>query len=278
MNWVGPRFFATLGIPLLAGRELAESDGPASPKVALINETMARKYFAGRNPVGVRFAFGSGNGVKPDIEIVGVVKDSKHTTVKEVVPEFVYIPYAQKPALGDATFYLRSSMPPGALASAVRDLVRRSDASLPVFGVKTLVEQRDESLSSERLLTTLSICFGLLAALLASIGLYGVMAYTVARRTPEIGLRMALGASLRSVRGLVLREAMIMTAVGLGIGLPAAVAAGRLARSLLFGVAPGDPLLLLGAGALLVGIMLLAAWLPARRAARIDPLVALRSE
>lgn len=277
-NWVGPGYFATLGIPLLAGRELAESDTSRSPKVAVINQTMARKYFAARDPIGMRFAFGAGADVKPDIEIVGVVRDSKHTTVRQDERAFVCMPYAQDPGLGEATFYLRSTLPAAALAPAVREVVRRIDPNLPVFGVKTLARQLDESLYGERLLMALSICFGILAAVLASIGLYGMMAYTVARRTSEIGIRMALGASARHVRGLVLREAMTMAAVGLSIGLPAAFAAGRLARSLLFGVGPGDPLLLAVAGLLLIGVMLLAAYVPARRATRIDPMAALRIE
>ncbi len=277
-NWVGPGYFATLGIPLLAGREFAETDSSQSPKVAVINQTMARKYFAGRDPIGMRFAFGAGDDVKPDIEIVGVVRNSKHTTVRQKERPFVCMPYAQNPGLGEAAFYLQSTLPADTLAPAVREVVRRIDANLPVFGVKTLALQLDQSLYGERLLMALSICFGLLAAILASIGLYGMMAYTVARRTSEIGIRMALGASARHVRGLVLREAMMMAAAGLLMGLPAALAAGRLARSLLFGVGPGEPLLLAVAGLLLIGVMLLAAYLPARRATRIDPMAALRSE
>src|SRR2546425_7896670 len=255
-NWVGPRYFSTLGIPLISGREIAESDAAAGLKVALINATMARKYFAGRNPLGMHFAFGSGSGVRLDIEIIGVVKDSKHSSVRQEDQPFVYLPYSQNPRLGEATFYLRSTEPPEALTAAAREAVRRRDAGLPVYGVKTLVRRRDESLSSERMLMDLSICFGLLAALLASIGLYGVMAYTVARRTPEIGIRIALGAGLGSVRGLVLREAMTLAAFGLSIGIPAALAAGRLARSLLFGVEPADPRLLAAAALLLIGVML----------------------
>src|SRR5213594_3099163 len=277
-NCVGPRYFATLGIPLLAGREITGSDSATSARVALINATMTRKYFAGRDPVGLHFAFGAGSNVKPDIEIVGVVMDSKHTTVREPQTAYVYLPYSQSKNIGEATFYLRSAQPPASLASAVREVVRRHDAALPVYGVKTLARQRDESLYAEQLLMSLSVCFGLLAALLASIGLYGVLAYTVSRRTPEFGIRMALGATARNVRGLVLREAMAMAAVGLVIGVPAALAAGRLARSLLFGVQAGDPLLLVAAGLLLIGVMLLAAYVPARRATRVDPVVALRSE
>jgi len=277
-NWVGPGYFATLGIPLLAGREFTESDTSLSPKVAVINQTMARKYFAGRDPIGMHFAFGAGNGVKPDIEIVGVVRDSKHSTVRQEQRAFVCMPYAQKQGLGEATFYLRSTLVPGVLAPAVREAVRRADANLPIFSLKSVAMQRDESLFGERLLMMLSLCFGILAAALASIGLYGVMAYTVARRTSEIGLRMALGATARHVRTLVLREAMTLAAIGLGIGLPAAFVAGRLARSLLFGVEPGNPQLAALAGLLLIGVMLLAAYLPARRATRIDPMIALRSE
>jgi putative ABC transport system permease protein len=275
-NWIGPRYFATLGVPLLAGREIAESDATTSPRVALINATMARMYFEGRDPVGRHISVGTGG--PPDTEIVGVVKDSTHATVRDAPEPQVYLPYTQSKDLGEATFYVRSSLPLSALAPAVREVVRRRDATIPIFGVKTLIQQRDESLYDDRLVTTLSICFGILAALLASIGLYGVMAYTVARRTPEIGIRMALGASLRNVRGLVLREAMAMAAIGLSIGAPAALVAGRLAGSLLFGVRAGDPRLPAAAALLLIGVMLLAAYVPARRAARIDPAIALRSE
>jgi predicted permease len=277
-NWVGPDYFATLGIPVIAGREISESDAATGPRVALINATMARRYFAKRSPIGMRFCFGAGNAARPDIEIVGVVKDSKHTNVREEARPYVYLPYTQSASIGQATFYLRSARPPEALTAAIREVVHRRDADLPVFGVKTLQRQRDESLYGERLLMALSVCFGFLAALLAAIGLYGVMAYTVSRRTSEIGIRMALGASLRSIRGLVLREAVVMAAAGLAIGLPAALASGRLARSLLFGVQAGDPRLLAATGLLLIGVMLLAAYVPARRATRVDPLVALRHE
>jgi putative ABC transport system permease protein len=277
-NWIGPRYFATLGVPLLAGREIAESDAAAGPKVALINETMARRYFAGRNPIGLHFCFGSGNKLHPDIAIVGIVKDSKAITLKHEDLPFAYIPYAQNPAIGEATFYLRSTQRPDSLAGAVRELVRQADATLPIYGVKTLNEQRDELLYGERLLTTLSLAFALLAALLASIGLYGMMAYTVARRTPEFGIRMALGASLGNVRALVLREALALTAVALLIGLPCAFAAGHLARSLLFGVTPADPLTFLLTALALPAAAALASFVPARRATRVDPMIALRCE
>jgi predicted permease len=277
-NSVGPRYFETMGVPLLLGREFRESDAAASPRVAVINETFQRRYFAGRDAIGRHVAFGSGSGVTLDIEIVGVAKNSRNVSVRQEEGPSIYIPYAQDPNIGAATFYVRSSRPAAALVPALREQVRRSDAVLPVLNVRTLIEQRDESLTSERLLAALSICFGLLASLLAAIGLYGTMTYTVLRRTSEIGIRMALGASARGVRALVLREAMVMTSIGLGVGLPAAWAAGGLARSLLFGIRPHDPFLLAAAALLLLAILLLAAYLPARRASRVDPLLALRTE
>jgi predicted permease len=277
-NWVGPRYFETMGVPILSGREFRESDTSESPKVAVINETFRRRYFVGRDPLGRRLAFGSGPDTRLDIEIVGVAADSKHTSVRQEKGPFVYLPYAQDPNLGSATFYVRSTLAFGTLVPALRGAVRRWDTVLPVSGVKTLSQQRDDSLSGQRLLAALSICFGLVAALLAAIGLYGTMTYTVLRRTSEIGIRMALGASARGVRALVLREAMTMAAIGLGVGLPAAWAAGGLARSLLFGIRPHDPFLLAAAALLLLAILLLAAYLPARRASRVDPLLALRTE
>ncbi len=278
LNWVGPRFFSTMGIPLLAGREFTESDAATSPQVAIISETMARTYFPGRNPVGMHLGFGPGNAARTDIEVVGVVKDSKHATVRQRQRPFVFLPYAQDPRIGNITFYVRSSQAPTLLATAVQQTVRRHDANLPIFDLKTLARQVDESLFVDRFLTLLAVCFGVLAAALAALGLYGVMAYTVARRTREIGIRMALGASLGNVRGLVLREAVVLAILGLGIGLPAAAAAGRLVVSLVFGVHPDDPVLFGAAGLLLVGVMLLAAYIPARRASRVDPMVALRYE
>ncbi len=277
-NWVGPNYFATLGIPLLSGREFRESDAARSPKVALINEVLAQHFFAGRNPIGMRIAFGAGNGVHPDIEIVGVVKNSKHMDVRSEIRPFLYIPYAQMADLGDLTFYVRTAADPLAMAGTLRKTVESFDPSLPVFQMKTLSEQVDEIVFSDRLLTLFSLCLALLASLLAAVGLYGVMAYVVARRTREIGIRMALGATQKNVSWLVLREVVRMSAAGLAVGLVAAYAVGRLIESQLFGVKASSPVVFLAAASVLAGVALLAGWLPAHQAASVDPMIALRHE
>jgi predicted permease len=277
-NFIGPDYFSTMGIPLIQGREFGPSDTATSPKVAIINEAMALRFFANRSPIGSKFTFGSGDKVHPDIEIVGVAKDSKHATVRDKGGPFVYQPYSQVKTLGNITFYVKTKQDPGVVAASMRSEVQRLDGNLPVFGLKTLERQIDESLFDDRFLTFLSMCFALLAALLASIGLYGVMAYTVTRRTREIGIRMALGATKGIVSWLILREVVLLAVIGLMVGLPAAYLLGRYTESLLFGVKAGDPFVYLAAGLLLTGATLLGGYLPARKAAGIDPLVALRCE
>jgi predicted permease len=277
-NWIGPNFFATLGIPLLSGREFDNRDTSNAPKVAIVGEKMAEIYFHNQNPIGRHFAFGAGNGVHPDIEIVGVVKDSKTTDLRQELRAFVYIPYTQDTHFGNVTFYVRTNLEPLALAATLRKTVQSVDSNLPVFQMKTLDQQVDEIAFSERLLTFFSLCLGLLAALLAAIGLYGVMAYMVAQRTREIGIRMALGATQKNVAWLVLREIVRISAAGLGIGLVAAFGLGKLIESQLFGVKASNPLVFLTSAMLLSTVALLAGWLPARKAASVDPMVALRYE
>ncbi len=276
-NDVGPGYFATLGTPLLAGREFQDPDKAGSPQVAIVNATFVRRFLQRRNPLGVHLRTGAGNG-KPDVEIVGVVKDSKHSDPRDPIHPFVYEPYAQDPTFGRATFYVRTASEPAAMATTLRKIVQSFDANLPVYDVKTLSQQIDETVFSDRLLTFLSLCLGLLAALLAAVGLYGVMAYMVARRTREIGIRMALGATRESIAALILREVARMAAIGLAIGLAVALAADRLVASLLFGVQATDPLVFAAAVLLLGVVALLAGGLPARRAASVDPVVALRYE
>jgi predicted permease len=277
-NWVGPNFFSTLGIPLLAGREFDNRDVSSSPKVAVVSERTVQMYFHGQNPIGRRFAFGSGNDVHPNIEIVGLVKDSKNTDLRQEIRPLVYIPYAQDTHQGNATFYVRTNVEPTAMASTLRKTVQNADANLPVFDLKTLDQELDEIAFSERLLTFFSLSLGVLAALLAAIGLYGVMAYMVSRRTREIGIRMALGATQQNVAWLVLRENVRISATGLGIGLVAAFAIGKLIESQLFGVKASNPLVFLTAAIMLSAVAFLAGWLPARRASAVDPMVALRHE
>jgi predicted permease len=275
---VSPNYFSTLGIPLLSGRELTEADGATAPKVALVSESMAKRFFPGRNPLGMHFAFGGGNGVKPDIEIVGVVKDVKQEHVSSTIQPYVYIPYAQRTKITGMTFYVRSERDPLLLASSLQGVVRQMDANLPVYDLKTMERVVEEDLFSARMVAVLSAAFAGLAALLAALGIYGVLAYVVVQRTREIGIRMALGAVAGHVRLLILREVGLMVLIGVALGLPAAYGLARLSESLLFGVHASDPAVY-AVGLGLIGLIALAAcFIPARRATRVDPLVALRYE
>jgi predicted permease len=273
---ISPNYFSTLGVPLLSGRELTEADGATAPKVALASESMVKRFFPGRNPLGLHFAFGGGDKVVPDIEIVGVVKDVKQEHVSTAIQPYVYIPYAQRQKITGMTFYVRSERDPLLLASSLQDIVRQLDANLPVYDLKTMQRVVEEDLFSARMVAVLSACFAGLAALLAALGIYGVLAYVVVQRTREIGIRMALGAVAGQVRLLIVKEVGSMVLIGVGVGLPLAYGLARFSESLLYGVHAGDPLVYaLGLG-LIALIALAACFLPARRATRVDPLVALR--
>ena len=276
-NEIGPNFFSTLGIPLISGREFGDGDTAASPPVAIINETLARRVFAGRNPIGGRLAFGAGQKLT-SMDVVGVVKDSKHENVRDAIKPFVYTPYSQKAKLGRLTFYLRTVQAPDALAGALRAEVHRQAPNVPVFDLMSLDAQIQESLYTEHMLAGLSSCFGLLAALLSAVGIFGLMAYTVAQRTREIGIRMALGARRWDVSWMILREVGKMAAIGVALGLPAAMALGHFAQSMLYGVQATDLPMMIAAVALVSAIALLAGYFPARRAARVNPLMALHEE
>jgi predicted permease len=277
-NFVGPGYFSTMNIPLLAGREFGDSDTATSAKVAIINQKLAERYFPGRNPLGQRIMFGASNKKKPDIEIVGVVANSKHGDPREPLAPFVYIPYAQDPELGHVTFYVRTSQEPASAANSLRAAVAAVDSAIPVYAVMTVHERRDDSIFTERFMAALCLIMGLLAALLAALGLYGVMAYIVSRRTREIGIRMALGATRGGVAWLVLSEVVRMTAIGLLVGLGCAVLVGQAIASQLFEVSGANPLVLATTACLLCAVALLAGGLPARRAAKVEPTVALRYE
>jgi putative ABC transport system permease protein len=273
---VSPGYFSTLGIPLLSGREFTQADGAATPKVAIASEAMVKRFFPGRNPIGSHFAFGGGNKVKPDIEIVGVVKDVKQDHVSSAIQPYVYIPYSQRPKLTGMTFYVRSTQDPLLLGTALQGEVRQMDANLPVYDLKTMTRIVEEDLFSARMVAVLSAAFASLAALLAALGIYGVLAYVVVQRTREIGIRMALGAVAGDVRFLIVREVGLMVLIGVGVGLPLAYGLARFSESLLYGVHAGDPVVYtLGLGLIAI-IALAACFIPARRATRVDPLVALR--
>jgi predicted permease len=275
-NSVGPGHFAALGTPLLLGREFTRADTAQSQPVAIVNESFVKYFLPERNPLGVRFAYGRGS-VKPNIEIVGVVKDMKDIQVRDASKPYAYRPYAQNKTLGSVSFYVRTQQAL-AVAPLLRREVQRLDANLPVFDLKTVETVINENLFGERLVTWLSLCFGALAALLAGVGLYGVLAYWVVQRTHEIGIRVALGAEPRDIRGLVLGQGVRLTLLGIVIGLLAGLALAQVLNSLLYDVRPLDPVSFIVAGVLLAVIALLACWLPARRATKVDPLVALRYE
>jgi predicted permease len=278
INIIGPGYFKVLETPVLLGREFTEADAAGAAKVAVINQAMAHYYFGDTNPLGRRFSLPGWKGDASWLEIVGVIQDARNHSLREQTPPEAYIPFLQSPESGSVTLELRTTADPGRLTAAVRRAVQETDGRLPVFDVKTLTEQVDESLVQERLVASLSSLFGVLALELASIGLYGLMAYTVTRRTNEIGLRMALGAQRAQILGMIMRETLLLVAVGLGIGVPAAIGASRLIASELYGLGPGDPLTVSMATFVMLGVAALSGYLPARRASRVDPMVALRYE
>jgi predicted permease len=276
VNAVAPTFFATLGMPLLAGRDFDARDAQGAPRVAIVNETLAKYFWGNESPLGKRFGFARDN--KIDIEVVGVVKDAKANNLREDIRRMVYVPLDQQEEISGLVVYARTILSEEAVAPAVRQAVARLDAGLPVYSLKTMQAQISESLFVERMVAALSAAFGLLATVLAAVGLYGVMSYSVSRRTREIGIRLALGAPRQRVLGMVLREVGLLGAWGLGLGLPIALALARLLRAQLFGLPPHDPLTIASATLLLGCVTVLAGLVPARRAMRVDPILALRYE
>ena len=278
-NRVGPGYLATMGTPLLAGREFTEADGPGAPGVAIVNEAFTRKFnLDGARAVGQRMASGARFGDDLDLEIVGVVQDSKYNNVKGDVPPLFVTPARQDTTLGNLHFYARTAGDPATVLAAVPDLVRSLDPNLPVQDLQRVETQVADNVFVDRMISGLAAAFAVLATVLAAIGLYGVMAYTVTQRTREFGLRMALGAEGRRVRGMVLSQVLRMAVIGGVLGGLAALLLGRAASSLLFGIEGHDPLVLVGAVVLLAGVALSAGYLPAHRAARVDPMDALRSD
>lgn len=277
-----PSYFATLQMPLLAGRVLSDQDRIDTQKVAVVNESFARKYFgAPENAIGHYFCWGAGN-VTPDIEIVGVVKDVRHTTLRSGVNRSVFTPFLQEKEAGTnasgMSFYVRTWQSPETVEATIRQFMHDFDSRFVLNGFHTMQEQVDENLTTERAIALLASCFGVLALFMAAMGIYGVLAYSTAQRTREIGLRIAVGATRAEVVRLVLGDVLWMVGAGIVLGIPASVLLAGFVRSQLFGVSSSDPLTLAAVCVLVLSIALVAATLPARRAAKVDPMVALRYE
>ena len=271
-NVVGPEYFRTMGIPLVRGRDLTEADGPGSPGAAIVNESFARRYWPGRDPLGRRLRMGSN-----PLEVVGVASDGKYRTLGEDPTPFFYVPLLQHPR-GGITLHVRADGAPEGLAAAVRREVRALDPTLPVFDVKTMKEHLGLSLLPARLAGSALGAFGLVALLLGAVGIYGVMAYWVSQRTREMGVRIALGANPRDLLSMVIAQGMGLAAVGVAAGLAAALAAGRAVSSHLYGVDGTDLATFVAVPVGLAAVALLAVYVPARRAMKVDPMVALRYE
>jgi putative ABC transport system permease protein len=271
---IGPGFFGKMGVPLIAGREFTESDNLAAPPVAVVNEQFVKSFLEGRQPVGMRFRIGRD---KP-VEIVGVAKNSHYSGVKQNPPKVYYTPWRQEPRLNSLSFYVRSALPPAQMIPQIRRALAAIDRDLPPDDLRTLDDQVKLNIQSDRLILQLTAAFAILATVLAMLGLYGVMAHSVTRRTREIGIRMALGAAPGRIRTMVMREMLWILGIGLLAGIPAALALARYAESQLYGVKAYDAVVVACAVAALAATAAAAGFLPARRASRVSPLLALRYE
>ena len=278
VSYVGPNFFSTMSIPILLGRQFDAHDTEASLPVSIVNQALARKYFPNTNPIGKRFFRGMGD--KPDrlLEIVGVCADTRYGDMRTPTPPVHFDFDPQSPAPNSITYIIHSSLPPSALVPSLRYVAQRIDPDLPISHVRTQKQQIAASMQQERMFASLTAGFGILALLLACVGIYGIMAYTVTQRTNEIGIRFALGATRGQIRALILREAGWISAVGVVVGLGAAIALVRLIRSMLFGFSFNDPISIAASASLLLAVALIAAWIPAVRAAKVEPVNALRRD
>ena len=278
MNFLSPDYFRTMEVSLLAGRDFRRTDVLNTPKVCIVNEAFAKKYFGIINAVGHKIGIGNDPGTKTDITIIGVARNTKYENMREEIPVEVYRPYQQLEFAVGIVAYVRTARNPEQIFLSIQKRVHGLDANLPVFEMITLERQIEDSLVTERLVGFLSSGFGLIATLLASIGLYGVMAYTVARRTREIGIRMAIGADKADVLWLVMREVMLLLGIGVAVALPAAWALTRFVRSQLYGIQPTDPVSIGASVLAIAAVAMLAGYVPAWRATRVDPMRALRYE
>jgi predicted permease len=273
VNLVGPRYFETMQTPLLTGREFLTTDTRATEKVGIISEKAAHAWFGSRSPIGAHIQF-----QKSTIRIIAVAANAKYLNLREPDPLALYLAYTQNDGPGSLSFIVRADSGPASVYPAFRAAVKEIAPGTPVLALKTMEDQVKDSLGRERLMASLSLFFGVLALLLTCIGLYGILAYTVARRTGEIGMRVALGASRANVIWLILRDTLWHVGAGALVGVAAVLATSRFIAGFLYGVKPNDPWMLALAVTALTVVALAAAWLPARRAARLDPMVALRDE
>ena len=272
---VGDDFFATMGIAIRAGRPIDARDTLSGLRAAVVNETLAQTVFGQPIPLGAHFRL-SGQPNAPEFEVVGVAADARYSTLRRQQPAIAYLSLAQNPSPGDMTIYVRSEGA-GDLAPALRSAVHEVDPTVPIFGLRTQEAQIEEYLAQPRFFATLGMAIGGVTLLLACIGLYGLMSYAIARRTPELGVRLALGARPSALASGVMKESLALAAAGVALGLPAAYALGRAAATSLFSVPPASPGLMAAAALVLAAVAAGTAFLPARRASRVDPLVALRT-
>jgi predicted permease len=275
MNSLSPGYFDAMGIRFIEGRDFVPLDAKREATVAIVNRKFAEHFFKGQSAVGRMIGFGNGPKSKLDIQIIGVVEDSLYEGPREGVHRQVFIPNWGR---GSVTYYMRATQASAGMFSLIRNEVKRLDASMPVYDVKTVQGQLDETLLTDHLIAFLSAGFGLLATVLASIGLYGVMAFIVARRRKELGIRLALGAEPVGVLWIVMREVVILLTIGLAVGVPAAIGLGRYVSSQLYGIQPNDPWIAITTVVLLALVSAAAGLIPARKASRIDPILALRYE
>ena len=275
-NAIGPGYFYTMGVPLIAGRQFTESDAVGAPKVAIVNEAFAKKFNLGLDAVGKRMGSGPGNDL--NMEIIGLVKNAKYSEVKKETPPLYFTPYRQMESIGNISFYVRGAMDSKRLMSMVQPLVARHDANLPVEDLRTLEQTVHNNVAVDRMISVLSAAFAILATILAAIGLYAVLAYTVAQRTREFGLRMALGSAPAGVQRLVLRQVGFMTLIGSILGIGAAIGLGHLAESLLYQMKGYDAPVLIASAFVLALVALAAGFVPAYRASQVDPMQALHYE
>jgi putative ABC transport system permease protein len=276
---VTPGYFSTLQVPVLTGRVITDQDSPSAGQIAVVNQAFAQHYFGEpRNAVGRVFGWGGGAGTKTEIQIVGVVRDAKHRGVRDAIERTIFEPYFQNPRPGPMTFYIRTAQEPRSVESAIRAAMQDLDSKLVLDSFRTMEEQVDNSLSVDRMIAFLATCFAGLALFMAAVGLYGVLAYSTAQRTREIGVRIALGASRRAVLRMVLAEVLGLAGTGIAVALPLTLLLTRTLRERLYGISSSDPWTIASVTVLLAGVAICAAMIPARRAARINPMVALRYE